>query len=146
MSAEIWFWIWLILAALLYVGEMLTTTLFLLPFAIGASIALFANLLGAELWLQWLLFVAVSVVALVALRPLARRLTAQGGGQRSGVDRLIGKTGVIIAENVPPGECRARVGREIWNVASDSGAELAEGAAIKVLRVEGTHLIVEEIQ
>ena len=146
MPAEIWFWVWLILAALLFVGEMLTTTLFLLPFAIGASIALFANLLGAELWLQWLLFVVVSIVTLVALRPLARRLTAKGGGQKSGVDRLIGKTGVIIAENVPSGESRARVGREIWNVASDSGAELAAGANVKVLRVEGTHLIVEEVR
>jgi membrane protein implicated in regulation of membrane protease activity len=145
MPIEFWFWVWLLLAALLFVGEMLTTTLFLLPFAIGASAALAAQVLGGALWLQWLLFVVVAVGALFALRPLARKLTAHSKKQVSGVDRLIGKTGEIIEGNAPSGESRARVEREIWNVNILNGPKPAVGTTVKVLAVNGTHLIVEEV-
>ncbi|MDR2672433.1 MAG: NfeD family protein [Coriobacteriales bacterium] len=141
-----WFWIWLVLAALLYVGEMLTTTLFLLPFGVGATVALLANIFGVDIWLQWLLFIAVSIIALVALRPAARRLTARAAQEKSGVDRLIGMTGTIIAGNAPSGENRAQVGREIWNVTTESGSVLAVDTPIRVLRVDGAHLIVEKVE
>jgi membrane protein implicated in regulation of membrane protease activity len=144
MPTLTWFWIWLILAAALYVGEMLTTTFFLLPFGIGATLALVANLLGLELWLQWVIFVVVSILALVLLRPFAKRLTAKAGQLKSGVDRLIGMTGHIIEGNAPSGENRARVDREVWNVATEAGGQLAVGTPVRVLRVDGVHLIVEE--
>lgn len=145
MTSLLWFWIWIILAAVLYVGEMLTTTFFLLPFAIGSTAALVTNLFGGELWLQWLVFVVVSVVALVLLRPLAKRLTMGAEQGKSGVDRLIGMTGLIVEGNAPSGESRARVDREVWNVATEDGAKLTVDTPVKVLRVDGVHLIVEEV-
>jgi membrane protein implicated in regulation of membrane protease activity len=144
MPEFMWFWIWLVLAAALYVGEMLTATLFLLPFGIGATVALVANLLGADLWLQWVLFIVVSVIALIALRPVARRLTATAEQTKSGVDRLIGTTGHIIEGSAPSGEMRARVEREVWNVATETGGHLPVDTPVTVLRVDGVHLIVEE--
>jgi membrane protein implicated in regulation of membrane protease activity len=145
MPEFVWFWIWIVLAAALYVGEMLTTTFFLLPFGVGATVALIANLFGAELWLQWVLFIVVSVIALIALRPLARRLTAKAEQVKSGVDRLIGMTGLIIEGNTPSGENRARIAREVWNVATETGERLAIDTPVRVLRVDGVHLIVERV-
>jgi membrane protein implicated in regulation of membrane protease activity len=133
-----------VLAAALYVGEMLTMTFFLLPFGIGATVAFVASLLGAPLWLQWVLFIAISIIALIALRPLARRLTAKAEQTKSGVDRLIGMTGHVIEGNAPSGEMRARVAREVWNVATEAGSHLPVDTPVKVLRVDGVHLIVEE--
>jgi membrane protein implicated in regulation of membrane protease activity len=142
-----WFWIWLVLAAILAVGEMLTASFFLLPFALGAAIAAVAHFLGAPLWLQWAAFIVVSIVALFALRPLAKRLTATAEQGTSGVDRLIGETGLIIEGNTPAGEMRARIDREVWNVACEDAAAmpLAVGTPVRVLRVDGTRLLVEEV-
>jgi membrane protein implicated in regulation of membrane protease activity len=144
MPSLLWFWIWIVLAVVLYIGEMLTMTLSLLPFGIGATAALIANFLGAELWLQWVLFVVFSVIALILLRPLAKRLTANAEQTKSGVDRLIGMTGRIIEGNAPSGENRARIAREVWNVATETGEHLAVDTSVKVLRVDGVHLIVEK--
>jgi membrane protein implicated in regulation of membrane protease activity len=124
---------------------MLTTTFFLLPFGVGATLAFVANILGLELWLQWVVFVVVSIVALIVLRPLVKRLTANAEQVKSGVDRLIGMTGHIIEGNAPSGENRARVAREVWNVATETGNQLAVDTPVKVLRVDGVHLIVEEV-
>lgn len=145
MSELPWFWIWLILAALLYAGEMLTMTFFLLPFGIGATVSLLAMLFGAELWLQWTLFICVSIVALVALRPVFKRLTSKAEPASVGVDRLVGMTGQIIEGTAPSGDSRARVAREIWNVATESGSRLAIDTPVRVLRVDGAHLVVEEV-
>jgi membrane protein implicated in regulation of membrane protease activity len=144
MPTLLWFWIWLVLAAVLYVGEMLTATFFLLPFGIGATLAFVANLLGLSLLLQWVIFVVVSIVALVVFRPIAKRLTANAEQTKSGVDRLIGMTGHIIEGNAPSGENRARVAREVWNVTTEAGDQLEVDTPVKVLRVDGVHLIVEE--
>ena len=145
MSELPWFWIWLVAAALLYVGEMLTTTFFLLPFGIGATVALISVLFGAPLWLQWLLFIVVSALSLVFVRPLFKRLTSKAEKVHAGVDRLIGMTGVIIEGNAPSGENRARISREVWNVATETGELLAVNTQVRVLRVEGVHLIVEVV-
>jgi membrane protein implicated in regulation of membrane protease activity len=144
MFALPWFWIWVILAAALYVGEMLTASFFLLPFAIGATIALIANFLGADLWLQWLLFILISVIALIAFRPLAKRLTAKADPEKSGVDRLVGKTGTIVEGLTQAGRMRASVDHEIWTVTTETSQQLPENTLVKVLRVEGTHLVVTE--
>jgi len=142
MSELPWFWIWLIAAAMLYVGEMLTTTFFILPFAFGATIALLAQLLGADPWIQWALFVIVSVLCLVFIRPLFKRLTSKAEPEQAGVDRLIGMTGVIIEGTAPSGGNRARVAGEVWNVATENGSYLTVGTAVRVLRVDGVYLVV----
>ena len=145
MSALPWFWIWIVVAALLYVGEMLTTTFFLLPFGLGATFALFAELLGFDPWLQWLVFVIVSILGLVFIRPFFKRITSKAEPSKAGVDRLIGMTGTIIEGNAPSGENRARIAREIWNVSTEEGIDLSVDTMVRVLRVDGVHLIVEVV-
>lgn len=144
MLALPWFWIWVILAAALYVGEMLTASFFLLPFAIAATIATLATFFGAPLWLQWLLFIVVSAIALIVFRPIAKRMTANATPEKSGVDRLIGMTGTIIEGTTAAGRLRACVDHEIWTVTVEPARQLAADTTIRVLGVEGTHLIVEE--
>ncbi|MDR1422877.1 MAG: NfeD family protein [Coriobacteriales bacterium] len=139
-----WFWIWVVLAAALYVCEMLTTSFFLLPFAIGATVSAICALLLAPLWLQWLLFIVISVITLIALRPFARKISVNRP-ERSGVDRLIGMTGEIIEGDAPSGEQRARIAREVWNVTLVDGRVLAVGALVRVTGVDGVHLIVEGV-
>jgi membrane protein implicated in regulation of membrane protease activity len=136
-----WFWIWLVAAALLYIGEMLTTTFYLLPFAIGATVALIVCALAGPLWLQWLLFAVVSVIALALLRPVAHRVT-RDAPEKSGVDRLIGRPGEVIEGRAPNGEFRVRVERDVWNALCADGSVPTPGTHIKVDHVDGTHLIV----
>jgi len=142
MSSLPWFWIWIVLAAALYIGEMLTVGFFLLPFAIGATAALITAIFNVPVGIQWAVFIVVSLIALVATRPLARRITARGGNVKSGVDRLIGMDGEVLDQKAPDGTYRARVAREIWNVSTDEECELSPGMKIHVVRVEGTRLIV----
>ncbi|MHB1136016.1 MAG: NfeD family protein [Coriobacteriia bacterium] len=139
---EMWFWVWLGLAAILIVGEMFTAGFFMLPFGLGAAVAAGAAFVDAPLIWQWVLFLAVSAVLLLGLRRFADRVTHEPP-EKVGVDRLIGKQGVVI-EAVEPGDGsgRVRIEREEWRADTSAHDVIPEGARVTVERVSGTHLVV----
>ncbi|MDR3308203.1 MAG: NfeD family protein [Coriobacteriales bacterium] len=141
MEALPWFWIWVVLTAALCVGEMFTGSFFMLPFAVGAAVAAVANALGAPLPIQWVLFIVISLIALFLLRPFAKKVTIETA-KKSGVDRLVGSIGVVIRGDAPEGEARARVDREEWNVLTEDGSVPQVNTRVRVMGVDGTHLIV----
>ena len=64
--------IWLVLLLLFAASEAVTVGLTSIWFAAGALIALIAALLGGAMWIQLTLFLAVSLLCLLAVRPLAK--------------------------------------------------------------------------
>ncbi len=84
--------IWLVILAVLVVIEIITLGLTTIWFAGGALAALVVSLVGGPLWLQILLFLAVSIVLLVFTRPLAVRYMNKNQ-QKTNVDSIPGKTG-----------------------------------------------------
>lgn len=139
---EIWFWVWVLLAAILIIGEIFTAGFYLLPFGIGAASAALLEFLGVSIGYQWAAFILVSALMLVLLRRYADRLTHEPP-IRTGVDRLIGKTGTVIEEVVTGGpEGMVRVEREEWRADAPGHVSLPVGTRVIVDRVAGTHLIV----
>lgn len=125
------------------IGEMATPgSFFLAPFAVGAAVA--AVLAFAEVGLagEWAAFVGISVAALVALRPLARRLNQEGASNGVGSRRLIGRRGIVLSAITPNEPGVVRVDREEWRAESADGTPIPEGTPIRVTDVEGTRVIV----
>ncbi|MEX2294208.1 MAG: NfeD family protein [Acidimicrobiales bacterium] len=140
---EQWRWIWIGAALVFGMGEMATPgAFFLAPFAIGAVVAAALAFGNVGIAGEWAAFVGVSVAALVAMRPMARRLDRAGGADGIGSRRLIGRTGTVL-EEITPGELGVvRVDREEWRAESADSTSLAEGTTIRVTEVEGTRVIV----
>jgi membrane protein implicated in regulation of membrane protease activity len=141
MVIETWL-IWLIIAGILAVGEILTEGFFLAWFAIGAALASIAAFIGLSSALQWGIFIVTSAVLLLFSRPFAERFT---GRQPSGVgaDRYTGKVGVVLEDidnlkNVG----RVRIDKEEWRADSGTGNIIPEGSRVKVTGLDGTHLVV----
>ena len=62
-----------------------------------------------------------------------------------GANRMIGKTAVVIEDLIPnDAKGKVRVDREVWIAESDSGEIIKESSRVKVLRIDGTRLIVEQ--
>ena len=115
-------------------------------FAVGSLVAAIVAALGGQLWLQVLLFLVVSVILLIALRPLTRkfftpRLTA------TNVDSVIGSTGLVTAsvDNVTA-VGQVKLGAMVWTARSTSGAPIPEGTLVKVDRIEGVKVFVSPVE
>ena len=89
------------------------------------------------------LFLAVSAVLLLSLRPFARRIS-QGKDYATNVDSNIGKLAVVVEpiDNLR-GTGRVMIGPVDWTARSEDGSVIAEGEKVRVLRVEGVKVCVE---
>lgn len=136
--------IWLILAALLGVAEVLTLTFFLGAVALAAVVAALVASAGGNLVLQLLAFVVASVLSIWLLRPVARRHVHTPPAIRTGTAALVGKTAVVL-ERVDDHGGRVRIGGEEWSArAFFDGQVLEPGTRVEVAKIEGASALVYE--
>ena len=137
------FWVWLILAAVLVVGEIFTTGFFLLWFGIAAAAAAGATLLGAGVGLQWAVFLVLSLVLWGATRPFARRMLKDVETEAVGAERYRGLKGIVEEEiDNSAATGMVRVEREQWRAESSDGSVIPRQAWVEVVAVTGTRLVV----
>ena len=138
--------LWLIAAVILAIGEIATTGLFLAPFAAGAAIAALLAAAGAGAVVEWAVFLVVSVIALAALRPVARAHKRSRGQLKTGTAALVGQTATVV-ERIANAEgvgC-VRLDGEIWTARAFVDEETFEpGARVQVLEIRGATALVSD--
>lgn len=140
---ELWFWVWLVAAVVLSVGEMFTAGFFMLPFGIGAAVAAVLAYFGVGVGWQWLAFVGLSSLLLFTLRRFSDRMTHEPPMKVAG-DRLIGRHGIALeAIDSRNRTGRVMVDREEWRADAVDDVAIAEGDRVVVISVVGAHLVVE---
>lgn len=148
-DSAVWTVIWFAAAATFGIGEILIAgSFFLLPFAIGALAAAVASLLTAPPLLSWVVFLLVSVVSFLGMRPFAKRLETNAPDVAGiGANRLKGASGIVIAPiSATPGDAGlVKVGSEEWRADTRPGVALSAGTKIEVVEVQGTRLLVEPV-
>jgi membrane protein implicated in regulation of membrane protease activity len=142
---EGWIW-WVIAAGVFGIGEMLTTSFFLAPFALGAGLAAAADAAGAGGLGAWIVFVAVSLLMLVVVRPIARSHLKTPPQIRTGAAALIGRQAIVL-ERIANDEgvgC-VKIDGEVWTArALDDDQEIERGKRVHVVEIRGATALVSE--
>lgn len=133
-------WAWLVLAIIFTIAEIFTVGFFLVCFGVGALAAALAGFLGFGPLLQFGVFLIMSSVALVSVRPLANRFSNQDSRQ-IGLDRLLGQEGIVL-ETIDPNVGRGvvRVDHERWSADSFDDTPIMSGVRVVVMGIDGAHL------
>lgn len=140
-----WMAMWLIAAAVLAVGEMLTAGFFLLPFAVGAATAGILALLSIGVPIQIITFVLISVSSLWLMQRFARK-DFHGELLPVGAARYVGTT-VLVIEPVSRlhGTGMVKLGMQDWRATTDGNEEIPLDAEVRVVEVRGARLVVEPL-
>lgn len=134
--------IWFILLVVFLLAEAASVAVVSLWFAAGALVAMVASWLGAQLWLQVVLFVVVSGALLAALRPIIKKLF-KPKLTRTNVDAVIGSAGMVTGSiNNALSQGQIKLGAMEWTARSTSGEPIEEGTQVVVDRVEGVKVFV----
>lgn len=133
---------WVVLAVLVASAEIVVPGFFLLPFGLGAGVAAISAFAGAPFWLQLVVFVISSAVFFALLRPLARRLNRIEETAGVGANRLLNQRGIVTDALGPDEPGMVRIDREDWRASTDDEAVIPVGAAVRVIEVRGTRVIV----
>lgn len=136
--------LWVVLMVGFLIVEGVAPGLVSIWFALGALAALISALLGAQVWLQAVWFVVVSVLALIATRPLAKKYV-NSRIQATNADMLIGQE-CIVTETIDQlhGTGAVSVAGKVWTArCAEADRVLDKGSVAVVERIEGVKLIVK---
>lgn len=142
MILEHMVWVWVAVMALAAFVEAATPMLVSIWFSVGALAAMLAAYFGASITVQLLLFVFVSIAALVGLRPLAKRFI-DPHIVPTNADRLLGGE-AQVTETIDNERSAGAVyiDGKTWTARSEDGNIIPAGEQVEVVRMEGVKLFV----
>ncbi len=134
---------WLVVIVAMAVIEIITLGLTTIWFAGGALVAFLASLLGANLLVQSILFVVVSVLLLAVTRPLAVEFLNKGR-TKTNAESLIGKTAVVLQEidNLKAKGMVSINGQE-WSARASEEDGIPVETQVEIVEISGVKLLVK---
>jgi membrane protein implicated in regulation of membrane protease activity len=132
-------WGWVLVGTLLLAGELFVVEadfyLVFLGFAAVAVGALDLVGLGGPVWLEWLLFAVIAVVATVFFRQRVYRRLRPAGGEVG--DSVAGQPVVVRQEIGPGASGQVELRGTVWSARNVGAAALVPGGRARVARVDG---------
>ena len=136
--------IWIAAIIIFGIAEAATAGLVSIWFVVGAVAALVATELGAALWLQFAVFLIVSILALIATRPLARKMLDKTIVPTN-ADRVLHHE-AKVTETVDNENATGAVyiDGKTWTARSEDGNIIPKGKKARIVRMEGVKRYVRE--
>lgn len=134
---------WFITFLVLLFIELTTVNLVTIWFALGALGALITASIIDDLTVQVVIFIILSIISLIVTKPLVKKIRTRKITPTN-LDRVIGKTGIVIKRITNDSYGEVKVEGSIWTAKATK--EIKEKSQVKVLKIEGVKLLVEEIK
>ena len=136
--------VWLIVAVAFGIAELMTTSLTLVWFSIGALILMVLSTFIESIIIQIALFAAISITLLVVFTKyfVDKDKTYKYNTNLQGI---VQKTG-IVKEEIPQYMTGiVTLTGEDWTAISEDGEKIQVGQLVKVIRIEGVKLVVKPV-
>jgi membrane protein implicated in regulation of membrane protease activity len=135
--------IWLSLAFLLAVAEILSLDLVLIMLAVGALAGAGVAVIAPGLWwLQVLVAAGVSIATLALLRPTLIDRVRRMPGYRSSTDTMVGSSGLAMSE-ITHDSGEIKVAGQSWTARTMApGQVIDKGTEIEVYEIDGAIAVV----
>ena len=136
--------IWILLAVVLAVGEVMSLSFFLAPFAAGALFGAVADLAGANTIVSVLVFLISSGLFLGFVRPIARRHLHTPAQIRTGTAALVGQT-ALVTQRVDSDTGAVKLSGEVWTARPYVEGDVIEaGRRVHVVQIQGATALVAD--
>lgn len=133
--------IWFVIFLALLIIELMTVNLVSIWFALGALFAMFAAFFTDSIIVQGVVFVIVSVIAIILTKPLTKKFKGFKV-EPTNSDRVIGKIGDVTKDILPNNYGEVKIFGNYWTAASES--KIKAGSKVRIKAIDGVKLIVEE--
>lgn len=147
MSTEAIFW--LVVMILFLILEMVTISLVSIWFVGGSLAAFLVTFATDKIWIQVIVFLVVSLVLLLLIRPIAGRFGVKKKDQiRSGAQALVGKR-AVVTESIDNLHAKGavQVNGQFWSAKSvDDDVLIPKDSVVVISAVDGVRLVVRELK
>ena len=135
--------VWLIVAAVLGVAELVTITFAFGIIAVAAVVAAVVGAFHLDLGIQLAAFIVAAGAGLGFVRPVAIRHIKQPPALRTGTAALVGRSAIVMEEVNEHGG-RVRIDGEEWSSRPylDESLVIPVGAKVDVMQIKGATALV----
>ena len=132
------YYYWLIAAIVLVIVEICTAGFGALCFALGAAFSALVSGLGGSFTWQILVFVVVSLLTFIFLRPVVVRfLDKKSKDVKTNAEAIIGRKG-IVSERIDASQHTGRVviDGDDWKAVSEDGSVIEKGTDVEIIKLD----------
>ena len=134
---------WLAIVILLGVIELVTVNLVTIWFIASALVSLLLSFFNIPFIVQFGVFVILGTILLITTRKALQK-QVDSFKQSTNLDRVIGTEGVVTEKITKHNNGEVKVDGKRWTAVSDK--TIQEGKIVKIIKIEGVKLIVEEVE
>lgn len=137
--------VWFLIIILAVILEEQTAELVSIWFAAGAVFGLVGALCSWPIYVQFIVFAAVTLILVIATRPLAKKIS-RNTEVKTNADKMIGMKGKLIKAITEEEKGEIKINYQIWSCGSVDNKPIPEGSKVVVKEIIGNHLIVDVIE
>lgn len=138
-------WIWVATIAISIIIEIATTELVSIWFTAGGVVALILSCFKGVHWgIQLGVFLGVSIIAILLLRPLATKLLHRNNHEKTNMNSLVGKRIRMLSTCNFDNLGTAKINDVVWNVKSENGCVLQQDEIVEIVKFEGNKIIAKK--
>lgn len=137
--------IWLIIAGVCFIIEMMTVGFLVFWFGIGALLTMIVSLIFPEnLLLQATVFVVSSTILIFLTKPFVEKFTKKDKTVATNAYSIIGKKGIVLQDiNPTHGVGQIKVAGEVWSAKTNDGSTIEKGSEIEIITIDGVKAVVK---
>lgn len=142
------FWIMIAIWALIFIATLIlefeTADLTSIWFCIASVVSLICALFSTKPLYQVIVFLAISVILILATRPLTKKMMKQEI-IHTNTDRLVGMIATVTKDIIEDGIGEVKVDNGLWRAVSIDGINITIGEKVIINSLSGNKVVVSKI-
>ena len=141
LGISVYAWIWLAVVVFTLVIEFATTEIVSIWFFVGSLISMILAICKVDPAIQIVVFVIISVLALLIARPFVKKWTKRNE-IKTNVDSIIGRIAIVTEDIIDGNRGVVKLDSQEWSAISND--DIVKGTKVVILSIEVNKLIVKE--
>ncbi len=136
-------YIWLILAGVFMIAEIITVGFLIFWVGLGCLCAMLTSFITDNLIIQTTVFVITSTLFIFLTRPLAKKLTKKDKTVVPNAFSIIGKKALVVHDINPTlGVGQIKVDGQVWSAKCETAEIISKDTEVLILKIDGVKAVV----
>ena len=138
--------IWLIIAGIFFVGEIMTVGFLLFWFGFGSLVAMIVSFFTSNIIIQTSAFLIVSIILLFITKPFVNKFVNKTPTVITNAYNIIGKKAIVIKEiDWASGKGQIKIEGEVWSAKTNEQVNIPKGTEVEIESIDGVKAFVKPI-
>ncbi len=137
--------VWLIIAGLFFIGEIITVGFLVFWFGVGALLAMITSFFTSNVIIQTTVFIISSTILLLVTKPFVKKFV-DVKSTKTNAFSIIGKKALVIKEINSHSVGQIKINGEVWSAEAENDETITEGSEVEIVKINGVKTIVKGVK